>query len=169
MMIWLLYILLLLVAAGGWLLVLFLMPGLFLMTGAAAAYALVTHGHFIGWRILLVLLGLTVAAEILEGVIGGYAIRRAGGGRGAGTGAFVGAILGGIFLSLIPIPIIGTILGVCLGAFLGAAAMEFLRGSGHRQSLGVGIGAVHGRLGGLFLKLVIGFVLWVMIAICAWP
>jgi uncharacterized protein YqgC (DUF456 family) len=168
-MIWLLYILLLLTVAGGWFLVLLLMPGLFLMTAAASAYALLTRGRFVGWHVLLALLILTIAAELLEGWVGSFAIRRAGGGKGSGLAAFIGAIVGGIFLTIIPIPIISTIFGVCVGAFVGAALSELLRGQGHRHSLGVGIGAVHGRLGGIALKLLIGFVLMVMIAICAWP
>jgi uncharacterized protein len=168
-MIWLLYILLLLITLCGWFLVLLLLPGLFLMTAAAAGYAAVTRGHFIGWRMLLFLLILTLIAELMEGYVGKFALHRAGGGRGAAYGAAVGGAAGGIFLTFIPVPIIGTIFGVCLGAFLGAAAMELLGGSGHRHSLGVGMGAVHARIGGIVVKLAIGFLLLVLIAVFAWP
>jgi uncharacterized protein YqgC (DUF456 family) len=155
-MTWMLYLILLLTAVVGWFLLLLLMPGLFLMTAASAAYALLTRGHYISWRALLVLLALSLAAELIELFLGKAVIRRAGGGSAALTGATIGGIAGGIFLTFIPIPILGTLVGVCLGTFIGAFAVELIGGTTHGGSIGVGLGAVKGRLGGIVAKLAIG-------------
>jgi uncharacterized protein YqgC (DUF456 family) len=100
-MIWLGYFFLLLVALAGWALVVLTWPGLWLMTGAAAAYALATHAHYLGVRTLLVLLGLTIAAEILEWVLAKSAARKSGGGTSGAVGAFVGGLAGGIAASAV--------------------------------------------------------------------
>lgn len=169
-MIWAYYLLLQAVVALGLMLVIVTLPGLWLITAAAAAYAIVTHHrHLLGIETLLVLLGLTLVAEFVELFLTGFATRRAGGGKSAMTAATVGAVAGGIFLSFIPIPIVGTLMGICLGAFVGAAGAEMLGGRRIDHSIGVGLSAVKGRLMGVAAKVAFGFVMWIIILWMAWP
>jgi uncharacterized protein YqgC (DUF456 family) len=168
-MIWLLYILLLLTCLTGLLLVLLMLPGLFLMAAASGVYTLLTRAHYLGIRTLLMILLLAVIAELLEMSLGGLVTRRAGGSAGAITGATIGGIAGGIFLTFIPIPIIGTIVGICLGTFLGAAGVELLAGRAKTHSIGVGVAAVKGRIGGVIAKLMIGTAMLLLILWAAWP
>ncbi len=65
-MIWLYYILLLLIAVAGLVLVLCTLPGLWLMTAAAGIYALLTHGLHLGFKTLLALLIFSLVGEVFE-------------------------------------------------------------------------------------------------------
>jgi uncharacterized protein len=168
-MIWVYYFLLLGCAAVGLLLVLFTLPGLWLMTAAAAAYALLTHGRVLGVHVLWTLLILTVIGELLDWLAGAVGVGRAGGGRNAKIGALVGGIVGGIFLTFIPIPIVGTILGICLGSFIGAAGAEWYGGGQAAHSLRVGVGAAKGRVAGFIAKLILGGVMMLLILCAAFP
>jgi hypothetical protein len=168
-MIWLYYILLLAVSLCGLFLVLVIMPGLWLMTAAAAIFGALTHWRFIGVHTIIVLLAASVIAEVLEIGLGGAAAKRAGGGKRAMVGGLVGGVLGGIFLSFIPIPIISTIVGICLGSFLGAMLVELGGGEAASHSLRVGVGAAKGRFVGLVAKLGFGAVMFLVIAFKGFP
>jgi uncharacterized protein YqgC (DUF456 family) len=167
---WLYYVLLLLILTAGVFVNVMLVPGLWLMVAAAAGYALLTHLGFIGWKTLIALLVLALAAEIVELALGGAAAKKAGGGKLAMIGAVIGGIVGGIVLTpMIPIPIVGTVVGVCLGSFLGAMVAELAGGREMFHSLKVGAGAATGRFAGIVSKLAFGFVMWVIAAILAFP
>ena len=151
-MVWLYYVLLLLVMVAGVLLTLMTLPGLWLMLAATAGYAWLTHFHYIGVRMLGVLLGIAVAAEIVETLAAGHAARRSGGSRRASLGALVGGIAGAALLA-VPLPVIGILVGACIGAFAGAMVMEVTKRGDAVQSLNVGIAAAKGKLAGTLLKL----------------
>ena len=136
-MIWFYYILLILVLFAGLALVTVTLPGLWIMTAAAAIYSLDPHEHRLGHKTLLVLVILSVIAEILEFTAGGAAARKAGGGRRAAVGALLGGIVGGIIGSFV-LPLVLTIVGICIGSFVGAAGFELLGGGEAVHSLGVG-------------------------------
>lgn len=141
------------------------LPGLWLMVAAAAGYAWLTHGAYIAWRTLAVLLALALVAEVVETASAGAGAKRAGGGRRGLWGAIIGGILGGIFLTFVPIPIVSTFIGVCLGTFLGAMVGELSGGRELGSSAVIGVGAAAGRVKGTLLKLcfgltITGIVLW---------
>ena len=150
---WLYYLLLLAIDLVGLVLVGVTLPGLWLMLGAAALYSLLTHGAFLGWRVLLILLLTAAAAEVGELYFGGAGAKQAGASKWGIVGGFIGAILGGIFLTFVPIPILNHVIGICLGTFLGAFAVEMLLGKPIDSSLRIGVGAAKGRLFGIVGKL----------------
>jgi uncharacterized protein YqgC (DUF456 family) len=168
-MIWLLYLTLLAFAALGLLFAAMLLPGLWLTTSVAAAYAALTHERFLGIKSLITIFALTVAADFLESYVGRAAALKSGGGRHSILGAAIGGTAGGIFFTFIPIPIISTILGVCLGVFVGASCGEFLSGKHPTHSLRVGLSAAKGKVFGLAAKLVLCAVMWIVIAWTAFP
>jgi uncharacterized protein len=167
--VWVYFVLLIIFLGAGMVLAVFTLPGLWLMTAAAAGYALITHEKYLGWHTLVVLLVLALLAEILEFALTGAAAKKAGGGFRAAAGGIIGAIIGGIFLSFIPIPIVGTVLGICLGSFLGAAGVELLAGRETAGSLKIGWGAAKGRFMGIVTKVTIGVVMGVIILWRAFP
>ena len=167
-MIWLYYILLILFAVCALALVVVTLPGLWVMTAAAAIYALLTHERHIGFKSLAALFVLSLGGEILEMTAGGAAARKAGGERRAAIGALLGGIAGGIIGSLV-FPLVLTIVGVCLGSFVGAAGFEFLGGGETAHSLGVGWAAAKGRFVGVMMKLVVGIVMFLLVVIAAFP
>jgi len=167
-LIWIEYILLILISVAGLGLVAVTLPGLWVMTAAAAVYALMTREFSLGHRTLIALFLLSVAAEILELTAGGAAARKAGGGRRASLGALVGGIVGGIVGSFV-LPLVLTLVGICIGAFIGAAALELLGGGETVHSFKVGWGAAKGRFFGVVLKMAIGVVMLLMILIAGFP
>lgn len=168
-MIWLYYILLLLVALAGLVLVALTLPGLWVMTAGAAIYAAVTHMRHLGFKSLIALIAMSLIAELLDIFLGGAVAKRAGGGKRAVVGAIIGGIAGGIFLSVIPIPVISQIVGICLGTFLGAAIAELSAGKNPGQALRVGVGAAQGRFAGIVIKIVTGLAMFLLILVAAFP
>jgi len=161
----LLYLCLIAALLFGLLITVMALPGLWLMLAATAGYAWLTHGAYIAWRTLAVLLALALVAEVIEAASAGAGAKRAGGGRRGLWGAIIGGILGGIFLSFIPIPILSTFVGVCLGTFLGATIAELSGGRELGRSAIIGVGAAAGRVKGTLLKLGFGLL---MMAIVLW-
>lgn len=167
---WLYYLILVLLLLSGWVLNLFLLPGLWLMVAAAAGYAWITSGWYLGVKSLIFLLVLAILAEAAEFVAGSAGAKKAGGTRRAMAGAIVGALVGGIlFTGLVPIPILGTLVGVCLGAFLGAGIIELAIRRELWHSTRVGLGAAQGRLVGIMVKLLIGLAMFLLAAWTALP
>jgi uncharacterized protein YqgC (DUF456 family) len=167
-LIWLYYILLILIAMCALALVAVTLPGLWVMTAAAAIYALLTHERHLGFKSLAALFFLSLGAEILEMTAGGAAARKAGGEPRAAIGALLGGIVGGIVGSFV-FPLVFTMVGVCLGSFVGAAGFEFLGGGDTGHSLDVGWAAAKGRFVGVMLKLAVGIVMFLLVAIAAFP
>src|SRR6266498_418726 len=99
-MAWLWYLALLAVQCFGLFFNLLGLPGLWLMVGAAAGYALVMgFDRYLGWPGLISILALAVVADVLEFVAGSAGAKAAGGSRRGMVGAIVGALVGGIFLT----------------------------------------------------------------------
>jgi len=167
-MVWAYYILVLLIAAAGQLMVLVTLPGLWLMAAASAGFCLLTHHRYLGGKTLIALLVLAVLGEVLEIGIGGAAARQAGGSRRAMLGGIIGAIAGGIIGSFV-LPIVLTIVGVCIGSFVGAALFELAGGGTIDHSLIIGVGAAKGRLVGVAVKFGIGLAMLLLIAWTALP
>jgi uncharacterized protein YqgC (DUF456 family) len=168
-MAWILYLILIALDLAGLLLTAFTLPGLWLMLGAAALYALFTHGQFLGWHVLLVLLITASAAEVGEIYLGGAGAKAAGASKWGIIGGFIGAIVGGIFLTFVPVPILNHVVGICLGTFLGAFGVEMLLGKPLNSSLRIGMGAARGRLFGIVGKLVVGVGMFVLTLFAALP
>jgi len=168
-MIWVWYILLLLIAALGVAITVVGLPGLWLLVGAAALYAWWTGSDaYIGWWSIFALIALGLVAEVVEFIAGSAGAGKAGGSKRAMVGAIVGALVGGILLS-IPLPLIGAIIGACLGAFAGASLVELAIRRDIAHSMRVGTGAAYGRFWGIVTKLAFGLLMWVLLAIVAFP
>jgi uncharacterized protein YqgC (DUF456 family) len=168
-MTWIYYTLLLVALLFGLFVNILGLPGLWLMVASVGLYAWLTgFGAYVGWATLWTLIGLALAAEVVEFVAGGSGAKAAGGSGKAMWGAIVGALLGG-FLLTIPVPIIGTIIGVCAGAFLGASIVTISERGDVLHSTRVGWGAAKGRFWGILSKLAFGAVMLVVAAVVALP
>lgn len=166
---WLYYVCLFVVLLLGLAITIMTLPGLWLMVGAAAVYAWLTGGAYIGWWTLASLLVLAIAGEVVELASSGAGAKRAGAGRRGLWGALIGGVLGGIFLSFIPIPVLSTLVGVCLGTFLGATIGELSGGRHVGHSALIGVSAAKGRLVGTFQKLGLGCIMFVIAMLVGLP
>lgn len=122
---------------------------------------LVSGFHHFGWICLVILIGLAIAAEVLEAIAASYGTIKFGGDKRSAFSALIGCILGALVgTPFIPVPIIGTLIGACLGAFVAAFLFEYLqREKQVHHAAWTGIGAALGRIAGLFAKAFIGFVM----------
>ncbi len=164
------FLLLLMTDIVGLVLAAFTLPGLWLILAGAAMYAALTKGEYLGLDTLILLLVLTVSAEIAELVLGSAGAKKAGASRWGMLGGLAGGILGGLFLTaLIPIPILGTVIGICLGSFAGAFIIELGLGQAISQSALIGYGAAKGKFSGILSKLVIGLLMFIITFCMALP
>jgi uncharacterized protein YqgC (DUF456 family) len=147
------------------------LPGTWLMVASAVLLQWWRHAGYFSTGTLVVaavLAGLGEAFELAAGVVGA---RRAGGTRRGAVGAMVGSVVGAIAGTfVIPAPCIGTLIGACLGAAGGTMLVEAGTGIPAEVTVRAGIGAGVGRLVGTVIKVGIGAVIWVIIAVAAfWP
>ncbi|TSA54532.1 MAG: DUF456 domain-containing protein [Planctomycetaceae bacterium] len=117
---------------------------------------------------ITVLAGLGELFELLGGMRGA---KRAGASRRGSIAALAGAIAGAILGTfMIPVLFLGTVLGACIGAGLGAWAIEVSRGRKMEESVRSGVGAGLGELLGITAKVTAGIIIWLTVAIAAfWP
>ena len=171
-------IILVLVNAVWWFLNLLVLPGNTLMVLSAGLVTWLTWDTSKGWNqqmfsiyTLVAVFVLAIFGEVLEFFSGVAGAKTAGGSAWGKFGAILGAIVGAIVCTfLIPIPIVGSLIGACGGAFLGAYLLELAGGKKSKPALKSGAGAGVGRLTGTLIKLILGVVIWVIIAVAAfWP
>ena len=171
-MLYLWLILLILLNAVWLMLVLFGLPGNWLIVTSTCLFAWWQWGDGVfSIYTLIVIVVLAALGELFELLGGMHGAKRAGaswrGSIAALAGAIAGAILGTF---MIPVLFLGTVLGACIGAGLGAWAIEVSRGRKMEESVRCGVGAGLGELFGITSKLVISIIIWFTVAIAAfWP
>jgi uncharacterized protein YqgC (DUF456 family) len=154
------------------LLVLFGLPGNWLIVTSTCLFAWWRWEQSVFSIYTLVAIGLlAVLGELFELLGGIHGAKRAGASRRGSIAALAGAILGAILGTfMIPILFLGTILGACVGAGLGTWAIEVSRGRKMEESVLCGFGAGLGELIGITAKVTIGFIIWLTVAVAAfWP
>jgi len=171
-MLWavLLYMLLLLCLIAGMAIIIVNMPGLWVMVLAAGIYAVVSKPPLTlhRLRVVFILLGLALVAEVIDFFAAGAGAKRAGGTRRGLWGAIIGGIAGAILGSFV-LPVVLTLVGVCIGTFLGAFIGEVSGGKEFVQSARIGAHATAGRLAGTLMKMVFGCVMLLITMWWAWP
>ena len=151
-----------------WVGILFGLPGTWLMVLFPVLLKWWQPDQFmLSWTVLGVAVGLTVLGEVLEFVLGAAGSRRTGGATRGAVLALVGSMVGGIMGVGLPVPLVGPLLGACLGAFVGAIVGNLWAGRTLFQSLTAGRGAAIGQFWGTVLKLAIGAIIAIMLAIAA--
>jgi len=171
-MLYLLLILLILLNIAWLVLVLFGLPGNWLIVTSTCLFA--------WWRwedgvfsiyTLIAIAVLAVLGELFEFLGGMHGAKRAGASRRGSIAALAGAIAGAILGTfMIPVLFFGTVLGACIGAGLGAWAIEVSRGRKMEESVRCAVGAGLGELLGITAKVTAGIIIWLIVAVAAfWP
>ncbi|MBN1510315.1 MAG: DUF456 domain-containing protein [Sedimentisphaerales bacterium] len=152
--------------------VLFGIPGNWLMILSTCLLAWWTWDQavFSGWT-LIAITALALAGELVEFLAGMLGARGSGASWRASVAAVFGAILGALFGTfMIPVLLLGTVLGASVGAGLAVWAIEVSRGERAEHSLRRGVGAGIGQFVGITSKIILGLIIWVIIAVAAfWP
>lgn len=171
-MLYLLLIVLIVLNVFWLMLVLFGLPGNWLIVISTCLFAWWRweDGVFSIYTLIAVavLAGLGELFELLGGLHGA---KRAGASRQGSIAALVGAIAGAVIGTFtIPVLFLGTVLGACIGAGFGSWAMEVSRGRKMEESVRCGVGAGLGELLGTTAKLTVGIIIWIIVAAAAfWP
>ena len=151
-----------------WVGILFGLPGTWLMVLFPVLLKWWQPDQFMmSWTVLVVAVGLAVLGEVLDLVLGAAGSRRTGGTTRGTVLALFGSIVGGIMGIALPVPLVGPLLGACLGAFVGALLGNLWTGRTLFQSFAAGRGAAIGQFWGTVLKLTIGAIIVVMLALAA--
>ena len=168
-MLYLLLIVLIVLNVFWLMLVLFGLPGNWLIVISTCLFAWWRweDGIFSIYTLIAVavLAGLGELFELLGGLHGA---KRAGASRQGSIAALVGAIAGAVIGTFtIPVLFLGTVLGACIGAGFGSWAMEVSRGRKMEESVRCGVGAGLGELLGITAKLTVGIIIWIIVAVAA--
>ena len=171
-MVYVLSILLVLMNVGWLVLVVFGLPGNWMIVLSTCIFAWWwwDDSVFSIYTLIIIVL-LAIIGELFEFFGGMRGARKSGASRLGSVAALGGAIVGAVLGTfLIPILLLGTLLGACVGAGLGAWVVEFARGTDLKKSLGHGIGAGLGELLGITSKLAVGILIWLIVAVAVfWP
>jgi uncharacterized protein YqgC (DUF456 family) len=153
-------------------LVLFGVPGNWLMVLSTCLFAWWKWDQrvFSGWT-LIAIAALALLGELVEFLAGMLGARGSGASWRASVAAVFGAILGAVFGTVtIPVLFLGTVLGASIGAGFAVWVVEIARGELPEHSLRRGVGAGLGQCIGTASKMMLGLVIWMVIAVAAfWP
>ena len=171
-MVYLYGIILILLNAAWLMLVLFGLPGNWMIVISTCLFAWWRwdSGVFSIYTLVFVVV-LAALGELIELSAGMIGARKSGASWPGSIAALFGAIAGAIFGTfLIPIPFFGTLMGACLGAGTGVWGLEFSRGKKMEHTVRYAVGAGLGEFFGITSKFALGIVIWFTVAIAAfWP
>jgi hypothetical protein len=141
--------------------ILFGLPGTVVILLDAFVYAAVTGFERIGFKTLLILLILSVLAEIAD-----FAVGMAGAVKfGSSRAGFMAFLVGGLIGAWLMTPFLlglGIIAGVFFGGFVGMLAAELIRQGRMKPTIRETTGAILGRAAGILVK---GFFALIMVVI----
>jgi uncharacterized protein YqgC (DUF456 family) len=161
------YVLLLVISLGAIGLNIFSLPGNWLMAVLALVVSWMSGwtAPYPGWlAVAAVVLVIAEGVEFAGSIVGA---RKFGASRSATWAAMFGAIAGAIIG--VPVPLIGSVIGALLGAFFAAWIVELMQERTLKAASWAALGAALGRGVGLFAKIGCGLVVWVALAVTAWP
>ncbi|MBM7556279.1 DUF456 family protein [Halanaerobacter jeridensis] len=133
-------------------------PGTPLIVGAAIINGVATDFSVVSIRLIIILIGLSVLAEISERLFSAVTTKKFGGSKYGIIGAILGVLIGSLFFPP---------LGIFLGPVLGAVALELSTGKNIQESIKVGTGTVLGTFGGTLISFIIALMMasWLLVII----
>jgi len=155
-------ILLSILLLAGMVVIFFNIAGTFIIVGSAFLFGLLTGFREITLNFCLLLLGIALALEIVEGLLGSLLAKKFGGSKWAMIGAIVGGTAGAILGTPVA-PVLGTLLGGFLGAFGGALLLEWVSCGNFEVAFKAGLGALCGAIGGKITKIIVAVVMTIMV------
>ncbi|PKN60413.1 MAG: hypothetical protein CVU53_03170 [Deltaproteobacteria bacterium HGW-Deltaproteobacteria-11] len=102
------------------------LPGTVLIVFDVMAYALATGFAQIGFKVILILVAMAIAAELLDFLLGMASAARFGSSRGGMWAALIGSLAGAIILTPFFLGL-GTLIGIFLGGGVAVFAAEMLQ------------------------------------------
>lgn len=131
--------------------ILFGFPGTIVILLASVAYSLLTGFEKIGFKILIILAGISLLAELLEFYLGIRGAAKFGASKGSITASLIGAVVGAILMTPFLLGF-GTLIGAFLGGFAGTFLVEIARRNDLKPAMRASFGAIAGRVAGILAK-----------------
>ena len=181
---WLTYLIALLfvlLGAGCLVLVLFQLPGGWILLALAVGIEYIVDRFYLPAEsqptfppsVLWGSLALLLLGEALEFGAGALGAKQGGATRRGMIGSLVGGVVGAIlFTPLVPLPVVGTLVGALIGTFLGAVVGETTgqTPSSMQSSIKPACGATLGRVVGSMSKICMALAVWIVLSVTAfWP
>jgi len=151
-----------LILVAGLLLLVFGIPGTWIILADAAFYGWVTHFRAVTGKILLVLLALAICGELLELSLSLFGLKR----LKPSKGVIIVSLLCGFITAILMAPLffgLGALFGALIGTFGGAFIVEYLSEKHLDHAARIGWGALIGRLAGFLSKFAIASTMIVII------
>jgi len=150
-------------------LVVFGLPGTWMIVGSVALFAWWQPGVF-SLPTIGIMAAMALMGEAIEFLGGWTGAQKTGAGKRGAQGALIGGLAGALMgTALIPTPVLGTVIGSCAGAGVGAWILESV-GNKNPASGRIVLGAGLGRLVGVIGKLAAGIAIWLIATAAAyWP
>jgi hypothetical protein len=143
-------------------------PGSWITLAAIAVYAAATRFSTVGWKMLIVMIGIAAAGEIVESLLGVVYVARKGATKWGVLGAFVGGLAGAVLGTAI-VPLAGSILFGFLGAFAGAVVSEYAFYRSLDRALRTGFFAFVGKLLAMLVKFALALIVLALFIYRTWP
>lgn len=131
--------------------IIFGLPGTFLILGDVIIYSWITGFEKIGFKIIIVLVFISLLAETIDFLLGIEGARRYGSSKTGVALSIIGGIIGAILMTPVLLGL-GAIIGVFLGGFAGAFLGEYLEQRKLKPALRAGYGSLIGKIAGTLVK-----------------
>ncbi|MBW2599194.1 MAG: DUF456 domain-containing protein [Deltaproteobacteria bacterium] len=131
--------------------IIFGLPGTFLILGDVIIYSWITGFEKIGFKIIIVLVFISLLAETVDFFPGIAGARRYGSSKTGVALSIIGGIIGAILMTPVLLGL-GAIIGVFLGGFAGAFLGEYLEQRKLKPAIRAGYGSLIGRFAGTLVK-----------------
>lgn len=131
--------------------ILFGFPGTIIILLASVLYSMLTGFDRIGIRVLFILAGISLTAELLEFYLGIRGAAKFGASKGNIVASLIGAVAGAVIMTPFLLGL-GTLTGAFLGGFAGTFIVEIIRRKDLKPAMRASYGAVAGRVAGTLAK-----------------
>ncbi len=142
--------------------IIFGFPGTVIILIDTVAYSLITGFKIIGWKIIAVLIILSLLAETIDLLLGSAGAKKFGSSKKGIVASLIGAIAGAILMTPFLLGL-GAVIGAFLGGFTGTFIVELIEQRQLKPAVRAGYGTLIGRIAGIFAKSFFALVMIIII------
>lgn len=142
--------------------IIFGFPGTVIILIDAIVYSLLTGFKTIGWKIIAVLIILSLFAETLDFMLGSAGAKKFGSSKKGVVASLIGGITGAMLMTPFLLGL-GAVIGAFLGGFAGTFLVELIEQKKLKPAVRAGYGTLIGKITGIFAKSFFALVMIIII------
>lgn len=131
--------------------IIFGLPGTVIILIDVIIYSLITGFEKIGWKIIIVLIIISLFAESTDFMLGSAGAKKFGSSKKGIVASLIGGIAGAILMTPFLLGL-GAVIGAFLGGFAGTFLVELIEQKKLKPAVRAGYGTLLGRIAGVFAK-----------------